>query len=152
MKTKTIISDLVRKGSQNQFCQTLASYVSRNMLAGFSEADPVAKSKTDPNTRRLLSYLFTGTRGGTNRLRIILLLAERPLNLHQISKELCLDYNAIQFHIEVLEKNNLVSRVGQRYGALFFLSTFFEHNIKAFNEIVVRLYKSLNMKSYEETN
>ncbi|MBI3842991.1 MAG: winged helix-turn-helix transcriptional regulator [Thaumarchaeota archaeon] len=122
------------------------------MLKSSSEADSVAKSKTDPNTRRLISYLFTGTRGGANRLRIILLLAERPLNLHQISKELGLDYNAIQFHIEVLEKNNLVSRVGERYGALFFLSTFLEHNIEAFNEIIVKLYKSLNMKSFEETN
>ena len=152
MKTKTIVSELVHKDAQNQFCRTLSDYVSKNMLASFSEEDSVAKRKIDPNTRRLISYLFTGTRGGANRLRIILLLAQRPLNLHQISKELVLDYNAIQFHIEVLEKNNLVSRAGERYGALFFLSTFLEHNIEAFNEIVLKLYKSLNMKSSEGTN
>ena len=79
-------------------------------------------------------------------------MAERPSNLHQIAKELGLDYNAIQFHIEVLEKNNMVSRVGERYGVLFFLSTFLEHNIEAFNEIVEKLYQSVNVVSVDETN
>lgn len=96
--------------------------------------------KSDSQTRRLLSYLFTGTRGGANRLRIILLLSDKPLNAHQISKELNLDYNAIQFHMDVLEKNNLVSKTGQHYGTMFFLSTFLEYNINAFNEIVSKFY------------
>lgn len=144
MKTETLIP-VVQKDSQNQFPKMLSSYVSKNILPGSLEARSVAKSKIDPNTKRLLSYLFTGTRGGTNRLRIILVLAERPLNLHQIAKELELDYNAIQFHVDVLEKNNIVSRAGERYGALFFLSTFLEHNVEAFNEIVEKLHTSLNL-------
>ena len=152
MKSKTIMSELVSKGSQNQFCKILYEYVSKNNLAASSQANSLAKGKIDPQTRRLLSYLFTGTRGGANRLRIIFLLAERPSNLHQIAKELGLDYNAIQFHIEVLEKNNMVSRVGERYGVLFFLSTFLEHNIEAFNEIVEKLYQSVNVVSVDETN
>ncbi len=150
MKSRTIVSELLSKDSQNQFCRILSEYVSKK-TSGSLKTDSGTKSKIDPNTRRLLSYLFTGTRGGTNRLRIILLLAERPLNLNQIAKELALDYNAIQFHIEVLEKNNLVSRVGERYGVLFFLSTFLEHNIEAFNEIAVKLYKSLNMEYLQRT-
>ena len=152
MKNKTILSQLARKDSQGQFRKLVSDYVSKNILAASPEANSLAKSKIDPNTRRLLSYFFVGTRGGANRLRIILLLAQRPLNLHQIAKELGLDYNAIQFHIEVLEKNNMVSRAGERYGALFFLSTFFEHNIEAFNEIVEKLYKSLSMVPSEGTN
>jgi polyhydroxyalkanoate synthesis regulator protein len=54
--------------------------------------------------------------------------------------------------MEVLEKNNLVSRAGERYGALFFLSTFLEHNIEAFNEIVEKLYRSINTVSCEGTS
>lgn len=92
--------------------------------------------KVDPQTRRLLSYLFTGTRGGPTRMRILLLLAQRPLNTHQIAESLGFDYKAIDYQLEVLEKNNLVSKTGPRYGTIFFLSSFLEYNISAFNEIV----------------
>lgn len=140
MKNKTIVSEVMRGYSSNQLGKLIKDYVSKNMSV--VESSTTSKRKIDPNTKRLLSYLFTGTRGGTNRLRILLLLAKRPLNTHQIAKELDLDYKAIQFHIEVLEKNNMISKAGQRYGALYFLSTFLEHNIEAFNEIVEKLYKS----------
>ncbi|HJT10322.1 MAG TPA: winged helix-turn-helix domain-containing protein [Candidatus Nitrosotalea sp.] len=98
--------------------------------------------KVDKQTKSLLSYLFEGTRGGINRLRIMLLLTERSLNAHQIAKELGLDYNSIEHHIAILEKNNMISRVGPKYGAMFFLSTFLEVNIEAFNEIVKKFAKS----------
>jgi len=143
MKNKTIVSEVVRGYSSNQLGKLIKDYVSKNMPV-VVESSTASKRKIDPNTKRLLSYLFTGTRGGTNRLRILLLLAERPLNTHQIAKELDLDYNAIQFHTEVLEKNNMILKAGQRYGALYFLSTFLEHNIEAFNEIVEKLYKSFD--------
>ena len=138
MKSKTIISQLVSEDSQNQFRKLASDYVSKN-IAGKS-AKPSHRS--DPQTRRLLSYLFTGTKGGANRLRIVLLLAERPRNANQIAKELGLDYNAIEFHVGVLEKNNMISRQGERYGTLFFLSTFLEYNIDAFNEIIEKLNQS----------
>ena len=92
--------------------------------------------KVDPQTRRLLTYLFTGTRGGPTRLKILLLLAQKPLNTHQIAESLGFDYKAIDYQLEVLEKNNLVSKTGPRYGTIFFLSAFLEYNISAFNEIV----------------
>jgi DNA-binding transcriptional ArsR family regulator len=120
--------------SKNSLDRLVSDYISKNMVN--STSNHIANRKSDTQTRRLLSYLFTGTRGSANRLRIILLLSNRPFNAHQISKELELDYNAIQFHMGVLEKNNLVSKTGQRYGAMFFLSTFLEYNMDAFNEIV----------------
>jgi len=53
-----------------------------------------------------------------------------------------LDYKAIQHHIHVLEKNNLISKEGEKYGVTFFVSTFLEVNMETFNEIANKLDKS----------
>ena len=74
----------------------------------------------DPTARRLLWYLFAGSRGGYNRIRIIELLKERPHNINQLSDALGLEYKGVQHHISMLEKNNLVTRFGEKYGILYF--------------------------------
>ncbi len=102
--------------------------------------------KPDRQTRKLLMYLFTGTRGGYTRLRIIMLLTERPLNTHQLSIKLELDYKAIQHHMRVLEKNNLVTKVGEKYGAIFHLSNFLEINIRTLDEAIEKLERKMNSK------
>jgi DNA-binding transcriptional ArsR family regulator len=95
----------------------------------------------DPNAKRVLWYLFVGSRGGNNRIKIIELLREHPYNINQLAEALRLDYKAIQHHISVLEKNNLVSKVGERYGVLYFISDYLEVNIEAFNQIVSQIKK-----------
>ncbi|HEX2013622.1 MAG TPA: winged helix-turn-helix domain-containing protein [Nitrososphaera sp.] len=89
----------------------------------------------DPNAKRLLWYLFAGSRGGENRIRIIDLLKERPHNMNQLAEALGVDYKAVQHHIGVLEKNNMVTRTGEKYGVLYFISNYLEVNIEAFNEV-----------------
>ena len=89
----------------------------------------------DPNAKRLLWYLFAGSKGGDNRIKIIDLLKERPYNINQLAEVLGLDYKAVQHHITVLEKNNLVGKMGEKYGILYFISNYLEVNIEAFNEI-----------------
>ena len=89
----------------------------------------------DPNAKRLLWYLFAGSKGGNNRIKIIDLLKERPYNINQLSEALALDYKAIRHHITVLEKNNLVAKMGEKYGVLYFISNYLEVNLEAFNEI-----------------
>jgi predicted transcriptional regulator len=96
----------------------------------------------DPDAKRLLWFIFTGSRGGLNRLRIISSLKEKPLNTNQLAKELGLDYKAIQHHIKVLEKNNLITKIGEKYGVTFFISTFLEVNMETFEEIATKLDKS----------
>jgi DNA-binding transcriptional ArsR family regulator len=108
-------------------------------------SEPVER-KPDRQTRKLLLYLFTGTKGGYTRLRIIMLLLDRPFNTHQLSKELGLDYKAIQHHMRVLEKNNLVTKVGEKYGSIFHLSNFLEINIRALDEAIEKLQRKLNTK------
>ncbi len=110
-----------------------------------AKSDPLNR-KPDRQTRKLLLYLFTGTRGGFTRLRIIMLLTEIPLNTHQLSKELGLDYKAIQHHMKVLEKNNLVTKVGDKYGAIFHLSNFLEINIRVLDEVIEKLERKMNSK------
>ena len=141
MKNKNSKPQLTMVNSDNEFMDNVSNYVNKNSLLEVQSQSQVSKHRVDPQTKRLLSFLFTGTRGGNNRLRIMLLLAERPLNTHQLTKELGLDYKAIQFHLGVLEKNNLITRAGERYGTIFMLSTFLEYNIEAFNEIISKLYK-----------
>ena len=102
--------------------------------------------KPDKQTRNLLLYLFTGTRGGFTRLRIIMLLLEQPYNTHQMAKELDLDYKAVQHHMKVLEKNNMVSKIGEKYGAIFHLSNFLEMNISALDEAIDKLDRKMNHK------
>jgi predicted transcriptional regulator len=96
----------------------------------------------DPHSKRLLWFVFAGSRGGLNRLRIISILKEKPMNTNQLANELGLDYKAIQHHINVLEKNNLISKEGEKYGVTYFISTFLEVNMETFDEIAKKLDKS----------
>lgn len=95
----------------------------------------------DPNVKRLLWYLFGGSKGGENRIRIIDMLKEQPRNINQLAESLNLDYKAVQHHISVLEKNNLVTRVGEKYGVLYFISNYLEYNIEAYNEVKSKVIK-----------
>ncbi|MGI9567024.1 MAG: ArsR/SmtB family transcription factor [Nitrosopumilus sp.] len=102
--------------------------------------------KPDKQTRKLLLYLFTSTRGGFTRLRIIMNLLDYPYNTHQLSQELDLDYKAVQHHMKVLEKNNMVLKIGEKYGAIFHLSNFLEMNITALDEAIEKLDRKMNYK------
>jgi predicted transcriptional regulator len=101
---------------------------------------------TDPDARRLLWFLFAGSRGGENRIRIISLLKERPYNQNQLAEAMGLDYKAIQHHITVLEKNNMVIKAGEKYGVLYFVSPYLEHNIEAFDEVRAAIDKKQGNK------
>jgi predicted transcriptional regulator len=96
----------------------------------------------DPYAKRLLWFVFAGSRGGLNRLKLVSILRNTPLNANQLAKEMNLDYKAIQHHMRVLEKNNIVTKVGEKYNVTYFISNFLEANMESFNEIVGKLEKS----------
>jgi predicted transcriptional regulator len=96
---------------------------------------------SDPTARRLLWYLFAGSKGGENRIKIINLLQETPLNINRMADILDLDYKAVQHHVDVLEKNNLVSRMGEKYGIMYFVSNYLESNMDTFKEIANKINK-----------
>ncbi len=97
---------------------------------------------SDPTARRLLWYLFAGSKGGENRIKIINLLQDTPLNINRMAEVLDLDYKAVRHHVDVLEKNNLVSRMGEKYGIMYFVSNYLESNMDTFNEIITKITKS----------
>ena len=86
--------------------------------------------------RRLLWYLFAGTRGGPSRAEIIKTLQNRPCNANQLAQGLGVDYKTVQHHIRVLEENGLVvpSEKGA-YGAVLFLTPKMEEALPILDEI-----------------
>ena len=87
------------------------------------------------NFKHLLLWLFTGTRGGTNRGRIIEALREEPMNTNQLRIALNLDYRTVKHHIEVLEDNDLITSAGNRYGRMYFVSQKLEESMDVFEEV-----------------
>lgn len=106
----------------------------------------LATHKPDRDVRRLLLYVFTATRGGYTRLQMINLLSERPMNTNQLAFDMELDYKAVQHHLEVLAKNNLVTKLGEKYGTTFHLSNYLEANILALDEVVTKLERQLSRR------
>ena len=103
------------------------------------------ETKTHPETKRLFWFIFAGTRGGLNRIRIISHLRNIPSNTHKLAKAVGLDYKSVQHHLRNLEQNNLVTKVGSNYGATYFPSVLFEDAETVFDEIVTKLNKVRNI-------
>jgi len=99
------------------------------------------EAKSHPETKALLWYLFVGTKGGQSRVKIISQLRNKPSNKNQLAKDLGMDYKGIEHHIKTLIENNLVTKVGSNYGAIYFVSQLFEEGEAVFDEILLRLAK-----------
>jgi DNA-binding transcriptional ArsR family regulator len=89
----------------------------------------------------LLGWLIAGTRGGPTRARMIKALKESPQNANQLANLLGMDYRTIRHHLEVLEKNKLITTAGEGYGTTYFLSPPLEDNYAVFEEIMKRIWK-----------
>ncbi len=89
----------------------------------------------------LLGWLIAGTRGGPTRARIISTLRESPQNANQLANLLEMDYRTIRHHLNVLEKNKLITTAGEGYGTTYFLSPPMEENYVVFEEIMKRIWK-----------
>ena len=83
----------------------------------------------------IVQWMIGGTRGGLNRARIINALSEAPMNAHQLSQLLELDYSTIRHHLEVLEKNGMVASLGDGYGMAYLLSDNMLEHYDVFEEI-----------------
>ena len=89
----------------------------------------------------LLGWLIVGTRGGLSRAKIIETLKETPQNANQLANLLELDYRTIRHHLEVLEKNKMITSAGKGYGITYFLSPAMEENYALFEEILKKNWK-----------
>ena len=57
------------------------------------------------------------------------------MNTNQIRISLNLDYRTVKHHLDVLEENDLITSMGNRYGRMYFPSQKLEENIGLFEEI-----------------
>jgi len=89
----------------------------------------------------LLGWLIAGTRGGPTRAKIIRALKESPQNANQLATILKMDYKTMRHHLEVLEKNKIITSVGDRYGATYFLTQTMEDYYSLFEEIASKIGK-----------
>jgi len=97
------------------------------------------KAKSHLQTKKLFWVLFVGSRGAANRIRIMSTLRKRPSNRNQLATELGMDYKGIEHHIKVLEENNLVKKIRNQHGLIYYVSALFENSEAVFDEIVDRI-------------
>lgn len=88
----------------------------------------------------MLGWLIAGSRGGPTRAKMIEILKETPQNANQLANLLNVDYKTIRHHIDVLEKNKMITAVGD-YGTTYFLSQTLEDNYSSFEAIRKRMGK-----------
>ncbi len=93
----------------------------------------------DPAFKRVLMYLLVGSKGGPNRLQMIKLLKEEPMNANKMGERLGLDYKTVQHHLKILKENNVVvTNAAGSYGAMYFLTPYIEKHLHAVEEIWAR--------------
>jgi len=104
--------------------------------------------------QRVIWWLLVGTKGGTNRARIIRALKERPYNANQLTELLGLDYKTVRHHLKILQENKIIDSVGdsqerleRRYGTVYFLSSYTEEEYEVFAEFLERIWNKFKVKS-----
>ncbi len=97
-------------------------------------------TKVDRETKANFWYLFGGSRGAWNRIRIMTYLKNNAANKNQIAKEMEVDYKAIKHHLRILEKYNLVNKTDNVYAAIYYVAPTFEINEEIFWEIVNKIH------------
>ena len=90
-----------------------------------------------------LKYLFGGliarNKGGLTRVKIIKSLYGTPQNANQLATALEVDYKTVRHHLAVLEKNRLVTSVGDKYGKTYFLSQSMEDHFFVFTQMLKKI-------------
>ena len=80
--------------------------------------------------------MLEGTRGGPTRVKSLRATTAKPLNAHQLAKEIGMDYTTIRHHLDILVKHGVLEAVGEEYGAVFYLSKWLSQMGKVIGEIL----------------
>lgn len=121
----------------------LKSGQAARLISGNVRSRPV-----DKHTKKLLLYLFAGTCGGITRLRIITRLLDQTRNSNQIAGDLGLDYKGVTHHMKVLERNNMVSKIGDgRYGVHYRISDLLESNLDVLDTAIDKMSYNIERKN-----
>ena len=119
--------------------------IHRPGLRQFGATSPGAPaSQMEPAFKRVLMYVFVGTRGGFNRARIVEFLRNEPSNQNRISEKLKLDYKTVQHHLRFLVENSVVIASSPKgtYGAVYFLTPYVEKHFDVLKGMWARFGQS----------
>ena len=84
----------------------------------------------------LLLYLVAGTRGGYTRGMIIHSLLKKPMNAHQVSKAVKVDYKTAEYHLKLLVENEVLNVIRKgSYGAVYIPSPMMKESRAQFDDI-----------------
>ena len=86
--------------------------------------------------KTVLWQALAGTRGGPNRARILRALDERPRNANQLAEDLDLAYNTVRHHLDVLERNGIVTSSDASYGTIYLPSEQAETHWETVTQII----------------
>jgi predicted transcriptional regulator len=95
-------------------------------------------------SKYVLWWLLANTQGGENRAKILKEIMQKPCNAHELSNSLDLNYKTIRYHLELLEKNNILFSIGEKYGKTYFPSDELNELEAYFNEIWVKFIKKVD--------
>ena len=70
--------------------------------------------------KKLLHQIFLKRKGGKTSAKMVDLLLIRPYNGSQIARIIEMDYNTIEYHLEILCKSKLVMCESDSYGSLYY--------------------------------
>lgn len=72
--------------------------------------------------KKLLWWIFSVTKGGIVRAKIVKMLNEMPSNANQIAQKLKLDYTTVRYHLNILLKHGIVETSEDTYVVMYFLT------------------------------
>lgn len=101
-----------------------------------------ASQSLDKFFLRALRLSLVASRGGVMRARILHALDAHHLNPLALAKMLSIDYKTAIYHLEKLQKQNLVLKKGEGYGAVY-ATTFTPEQRVAFHKIMEEMGESL---------
>ncbi|MBD3263356.1 ArsR family transcriptional regulator [Candidatus Woesearchaeota archaeon] len=92
----------------------------------------------------VLRWLLVNTQGGENRALILNELFQKPCNANELCMLLQLNYKTIRYHLDVLEKNNIIISIGEKYGKTYFPTDNLKELKEYFDEILVKFIKKVD--------
>ena len=92
----------------------------------------------------VLWWLLVNTQGGENRVKILNEIFKKPCNANELCNILKLNYKTIRYHLDLLEKNNIIITIGEKYGKAYFPSENLNELKEYFNEIWVKFVKKVD--------
>jgi DNA-binding transcriptional ArsR family regulator len=57
------------------------------------------------------------------------------MNANKLTEVMEVDYRTVRHHLDLLEKNGLITSMGPRYGRMYFISDILEQSYSDFEEI-----------------